>query len=268
MPRIRVNGIDMYYEIHGQGEPLVLIAGLAGDHTNWLELVEQLQGRFRCLVFDNRGMGQSDRPEMEYTTQLYANDTAQLMQATGFHAAHIVGLSMGACIAQELCLAFPDTVLSLVLVSGWARPDNYFRELIRLWIWLAENAGPETPWLFGNLWSFSHRMYNENPHKLQALMDGIRDAGLSVPAFVRQARSLVTHDAFARLSGVRAPCLVLVGSHDILTPPVLSEELNQAIPGSQLRILPGLAHAFPLEVPEVLTREILGFLPVSGPGQG
>ena len=260
MASIHANGIDMYYEIHGEGELVVFIAGLAGDHANWLATVDALKTRYRCLIFDNRGMGQTDHPDGEYTTRLYAKDTAKLMEATGFGQAHIVGLSMGACIAQELCLGYPNKVRSMMLISGWARPDHYFSELIRLWIWVAENTPSPVPWHYGNLWSFSHRLYNETPEKLQAIIDGVIEAQIEIPAFVRQAHSLLTHDALDRLHLVMAPTMILVGSEDILTPPQLSRELHQAIPGSQLKLLDGQPHAFPLEDPQLLTSEILNFL--------
>ncbi|NIM92390.1 MAG: alpha/beta hydrolase, partial [Anaerolineales bacterium] len=79
MCKLHVNDIEMYYEIHGKGEPLVLIEGLASDHTAWTPQVEELKTQFRCLIFDNRGMGQTDSPEIEYTTRMFAEDTVRLM---------------------------------------------------------------------------------------------------------------------------------------------------------------------------------------------
>lgn len=259
MSMIHVNELDMYYEIHGEGEPLVLIEGLASDHNAWIPHLEELKKQFRCLVFDNRGMGQTDHPESEYTTRIYADDTARLMEATGFTQAHLVGLSMGACIAQELCLAYPEKVLSMLLVSAWARADNYFRELINLWIYLAENAGPDATWMDVLLWSFSPKMYNERPKDIQDLKEGLRQAEISLPAFIRQAYSLITHDAFDRLNQVKVPTLILVGEEDIFTPYRLAQGLHQAIPHSQLKVLEGQAHAFPLENPQVLIKEIIDF---------
>jgi len=237
MNTVRVNGIDIYYEIHGQGEPLVLLEGLASDHSAWVPHLDELTKHFRCLIFDIRGMGQTDKPKSEYTTRIYADDTAMLMEAAGFTNAHLVGLSMGACIAQELCLAYPDKVRSMVLVSGWARADNYFTELVNLWIQMAERAESNVMWTDILLWSFSAKMYNERPKDIQTLKDELNQAGISLQAFVRQARSLLTHDAFDRLSQVKAPTLILVGSEDIFTPYRLAEELHRAIPGSQLEVL-------------------------------
>lgn len=260
MCKLQANDIEIYYEIHGEGKPLVLLEGLASDHTAWLPHVEKLKEQFRCLVFDNRGMGQTDCPEIEYTSRMFAEDTAKLMEATGFKQAHIVGLSMGASIAQELSLAHPEKVLSMVLVSGWARADNFFKELINHWIYLAGNDDPIILWTDVLLWSFSSIMFNERPDDIQELKDGVLQAGISPGAFIRQARSLITHDAFDRLKDVKAPTQILVGQEDILTPLRLAQELRSAIPNSKLKILKEQAHAFPLENPQVLVDEIVNFI--------
>jgi len=259
MCKLHVNDIDVYYEIHGEGKPLVLIEGLASDHNAWMPHVEELKQEFKCLVFDNRGMGQTDCPEIEYTSRIYAEDTAKLMEATGFGQAHIVGLSMGASIAQELCLNHAEKVLSMVLVSGWARADNFFKELINHWIYLAEIDDPNFLWTDVLLWSFSPMMFNERPDDIQELKESVLQTEISPGAFIRQARSLITHDAYDRLKDVKAPSLILVGQEDILTPHRLAQELHMAIPNSKLKVLQGQAHAFPLENPHVLIGEIRNF---------
>ena len=260
MNTVQVNGINLYYEIHGQGEPLVLIEGLASDHNAWGPHLDALTKHFRCLIFDNRGMGHTDKPESEYTTRVYAEDTASLMDAVGFSDAHLAGLSMGACIAQELCLAYPDKVRSMVLVSGWARPDNYFAELVNLWIQMAENSETDVMWKDILLWSFSPKMYKERPKDIQSLKDDLNQADISMRAFIQQARSLITHDAYDRLAQVKVPALILVGSADIFTPYRLAEELHRAIPGSQLEVLENQAHAFPLENPQALDGRLIHFI--------
>jgi len=260
MNTVRVNGIDVYYEIHGQGEPLVLIEGLASDHNAWGPHLDALTQHFRCLIFDNRGMGLNDKPDGEYTTRVYAEDTANLMDAVGFSNAHLVGLSMGACIAQELCLAYPDKVRSMMLVSGWARPDNFFAELVNLWIQMAEKAESNVMWKDILLWSFSPKMYEERPGDIQSLKDDLNQDDISMQAFINQARSLITHDAYDRLAQVKVPTLILVGSADIFTPYRLAEELHRAIPDSQLEVLENQAHAFPLENPQVLDERIIRFI--------
>jgi pimeloyl-ACP methyl ester carboxylesterase len=115
MPAIRVNGISIYYELHGEGIPLVLIMGLRRNLEWWYCQIPELSKHFKVITLDNRGAGRSDKPDMEYSIRLFADDTAGLMEALGIHNAHILGVSMGGYIAQELALNYPDKVRSLIL---------------------------------------------------------------------------------------------------------------------------------------------------------
>src|SRR5881396_8351 len=104
MPRVRVGDIDMYYVEAGAGEPLVLVMGFSGDHSAWGLQFHALAQRCRVIAFDNRGVGQTDAPDRPYTTRMMADDTVGLMDALGVARAHVVGVSMGGMIAQELAL--------------------------------------------------------------------------------------------------------------------------------------------------------------------
>ena len=115
MPKQKVNRIEIYYEMHGQGDPLVLIMGLRRNAEWWYRQIPTLSKHFQVLVFDNRGAGRTDKPKMDYSIRLFADDTAGLMEALGIREANILGVSMGGYIAQELALNYPDRVKRLVL---------------------------------------------------------------------------------------------------------------------------------------------------------
>jgi pimeloyl-ACP methyl ester carboxylesterase len=117
MPKIRVNAVELYYEIRGAGEPLLLIAGLGFGAWSWYRQIPDFSRAFLTLAFDNRGAGHSEKPEMAYTIEMMAEDAAALLRALGIERAHVLGHSMGGYIAQELALRHPDLVLRLVLVS-------------------------------------------------------------------------------------------------------------------------------------------------------
>ena len=121
MPKIQANGIELFYEESGAGEPLLLIAGFACDHTNWRKLVPLLASSYRLITFDNRGVGQSSSPTTPYTIGQMAEDTIGFLDAIGLDSVHVAGHSMGGQIALELALSSPTRVKSLILLSSCAK---------------------------------------------------------------------------------------------------------------------------------------------------
>lgn len=120
MPFVDTNGIRMHYEERGSGEPLVLLMGLGAPGSLWEDHVQAFEQHFRCLLVDNRGAGESDKPAGPYSTRMMAEDTAGLLRALGVEQARVAGISMGSGIAQELALAYPELVRSLVLIDRFA----------------------------------------------------------------------------------------------------------------------------------------------------
>ncbi len=126
MPTVRANGIMIYYEMHGAGEPLLLIGGLGADITLLRLLIASLSPRHQVIAFDNRGAGRSDKPDLPYTIAMLASDTADLLEALGVRGADVAGISMGGKIALELALSYPHLVGRLVLISTYP-PAWYWR---------------------------------------------------------------------------------------------------------------------------------------------
>src|ERR1044071_6561394 len=127
MPSVRVGEISMYYIEAGRGEPLVLVMGLGAGHLAWGFQVPAFAERYRVIAFDNRGAGQTDAPDHPYTTRMMADDTVGLMDALGVERAHVLGVSMGGMIAQEIALDHPDRVRSLQLHATLGRPDGFLQ---------------------------------------------------------------------------------------------------------------------------------------------
>jgi pimeloyl-ACP methyl ester carboxylesterase len=140
MPSVQVNDIAIYYELHGAGEPLVLINGLAADVSEYGDMIRWLAKRFTVLAFDNRGAGRTDKPHTPYSIEQMAADTAGLMQALGMKQAHVLGISMGGRIALALTLWHPGLVNRLVLVSTSAQGVRRGRRLRLLGVvsWLPQ----------------------------------------------------------------------------------------------------------------------------------
>ena len=134
MPTINVNDINIYYEVHGEGEPLILIGGLANDITDYTDhttIIPELSQHYTVIAFDNRGVGRTDKPDAPYSIEMMAEDTVGLLDTLGITKAHLLGISMGGRIALALTLRHPERVNALVLASTGARVVRTWWRTIR-----------------------------------------------------------------------------------------------------------------------------------------
>jgi pimeloyl-ACP methyl ester carboxylesterase len=262
MPKVRVNGIDLNYIEVGAGDPLLLIMGFGGDHLAWVFQTPAFAERFRVIAFDNRGAGQSDVPDVAYTTRMMADDAAGLLDALGVERAHVLGVSMGGMIAQELALSHPQRVWSLQLHCTLARPDRYMDALIESWRTVRTKVTPEEWMRIVALWLFSPTTYAERPEFVEAVIQtGIANPHpFTLTGFLRQGDAVRSHDTLARIGTLRAPTLVSVAEDDILVPPRFSRALAAAVPNAQLRVVPRAGHCLFWERPDVFNTMCLEFL--------
>ena len=262
MPKIRSNGLQMYYELDETGTPVVLVSGLTLDHLAWAPQVPDLRAAgYRCLQFDNRDVGQTDQSPTAYTIRQFAADTIGLMDALDVPSAHIVGASMGGMIAQEIGLNYPARVLSLTLVCTVAATDAALGDIVRAWQVLRPPASPEQFTLTISPWLFTSRFY-ERPEAMQGLLQMVRDNPYpqTATAFSRQCDAILSHDAAGRLRSLRAPTHIIVGTEDVLTPPRYSHTLAALIADARLTEIPAAGHGLFWErVPE-FNHAVIGFL--------
>jgi pimeloyl-ACP methyl ester carboxylesterase len=257
---VSANGVDLWAEQEGEGPDVLFISGLADEGACWVDQVAGLKDSYRITTFDNRGVGRSAVPHGPYEIADFARDTVALMDAIGLDRPHVVGSSMGGAIAQELVLAHPDRVASLVLNGTWCRGDRFLHEVIRSWMWTAEHADSIRDFLVAvNLWCFAPRIWNDGT------MDGWLDAfeqspnQQSVEAFCWSAEGLFGHDTADRLGEIRVPTLVTVGELDLVLPPRFSEAIADRIPGSLLVVVPEAGHQPFQEFPDDYNRTLRGF---------
>ena len=261
MPKVSVNGIELYYEVQGTGDPLLLVAGFACDHTVWSLVVPQLAAHFRVIAFDNRGAGQSSSLEAVASIRQMAGDAAGLLDAIGLASAHIAGHSMGGMIAQELALAHPDKVQSLQLVSSCAQVDARGRAIIEFWGALPRLVDTETmgrillPWLHTNA-------FFAKPGAVEQLLDQYLSYPFPPSAETIQGQSLAisSFGSSSRLGELDCPTLVVVGEEDILFPIEFSRQLVQGIRGAELVVLKKTGHGLLIESPDAVARAMLDFL--------
>jgi pimeloyl-ACP methyl ester carboxylesterase len=266
VPRVRVGGVHLHYAETGAGEPLVLIMGLGGDHLAWGFQVPVFAKHYRVIAFDNRGVGQSDQPDAPCTTALMARDTLGLLDALDIEHAHVLGVSMGGMIAQEVALAAPDRVRSLQLHATLARPDAYVLRLLEAWRLVRARCSLEESLRTIGLWLFAPATYNERQDFVEALLaNALAHPYPQSPAgFFRQTEAVAAHDALERLGAIRCPTLVTVAEEDILVPPRFARELAARIPGAELAILPGAGHVYFWERADAFNDVCLRFLAARG----
>jgi 3-oxoadipate enol-lactonase len=274
MSTVRTGDIDVYYEQHGSGDPLLLIMGLAADSTAWLFQVPEFARHYRTIVFDNRGVGRSAKPAGPYTIHEMADDAAGLLDALDVRRAHVVGVSMGGMIAQELALRHPERVRGLVLGCTFPEPDAEAERQRAFSI--AQFGGRVTatgetqidvsaidPFAF-----FQHllpRIFNQSfidreLPKLLQVFSGALQYGFSLEAILGQVAAVMGHRATDRLHQIESPTLVITGDADLLVSPANSDILARNIPGAKLVKVPGGSHGFNFETPEIFNREVLDFL--------
>ena len=243
MATVSANGVELWVEQDGEGDDVLFIAGLADEGASWVDQVASLRDRYRVTIFDNRGVGRSSTPGGAFRIADFMADTAALMNALGVERAHVVGSSMGGAIAQELALAQPERIRSLVLNGTWCRGDRFLHEIFRSWMWSARKADSVRDFLVAvNLWCFSPRIWNEGIMDEWLAAAEASPYAQSVDAFCRSAEALLDHDTADRVGAISAPTLVTVGELDLVLPPRFSQELARRIPNARLVVIAAAGH--------------------------
>ncbi|RME07702.1 MAG: alpha/beta fold hydrolase [Anaerolineae bacterium] len=265
MPKVEVNGVNLYYEVTGEGEPLVLIAGLGYPLWQWHKMIPYLAEHFRVVAFDNRGVGQSDTPPGPYTAQMLAADTVGLLDALGIEKAIIMGHSMGGFVAQALALDYPARVSKLILCSTNFGGPNHVPITPEAMAVLSDTTGdPQTRFFNGIKVSTAPGWAEANPEVVQEWLDWRLANPINLPGYQAQMAiglALISPEAAFenRLPQVKAPTLILFGAHDKVVPPANADLLAAKIPNSQVVIFPDAGHFFPIEVPEAASRAVIEF---------
>jgi 3-oxoadipate enol-lactonase len=263
MPTVQANGIEINYEVQGEGEPLVLIPYLAADQACYAFQVAEYAKHFTCLTVDLRGAGLSGKPEGSYTTELLADDVAAFMQAAGIERAHIAGLSLGAATGMQLAARHPAMVRSLSLHSAWPATDPYLRVVVEGWQIMAQALGSVTDMVIKGIfpWCFTPGLYATRPEYIDSLADFVRGRPMPpVEAFLRQSAAVIGHDASGVLGSIQAPTLLTFGRHDMVTSTRFAGPLTDAIAGSELVVFEDCSHAPIYENVAEFNAQTLAFL--------
>jgi len=257
MPIARIKGISIHYQVAGRGDPLVMIMGFNAGRLGWLPQIPFFRKYYRVVTFDNRGVGKSDKPPGPYSTRMMADDTVRLMDLLGIERAHILGLSMGGMIAQELAVEYPQRVMKLVLACTYASQDGTSGDSLeqaRLW-----QLAPEEQLRAMISLAFNNPLYRCVFGLLVRMQSRFMRAAGRV-GMEGQSEACRQHNTLERLSLITAPTLIIVGTGDRVIKPVCSEIIAARIPNARLIQVDGGAHYLSLENRRVFNREVLNFL--------
>lgn len=263
MPRIRAGNITLNYDRQGNGEPLLLIPYLAADYACYAFQVADYSKHFTCISIDLRGTGESDKPGGAYSTEMFADDVAALMQAIGLPNAHVSGLSLGAATAMWLAAKYPERVNSLSLHSCWPKTDLFVRTVVQGWQTMAKamNSVPEMVIQGIFPWCFTPDLYAQKPDYIKALSDFLRTRPKQpVDAFIQQSDAVIAHDAEGQLTKISAPTLITFGRHDTVTSTRFADRLKGGIIDSELHIFEDCSHAPLYENVAAFNERTLAFL--------
>ena len=263
MPKVRANNIIINYDQQGTGEPLILIPYLAADYACYAFQVAEYAKHFTCISIDLRGTGESDKPEGVYSTELFADDVAALMQAVGIPNAHVSGLSLGAAVGMWLAAKYPEKVKSLSLHSAWAKTDPFLQTVVEGWQVTAKALGsvPEMVILSIFPWCFTPELYAARPECIQSLAEFVRGRPVQpLASFLQESNAVIAHDVAAQLDQIAVPTQITFGRRDVVTSTRFADRMTGAIRGSELLIFDECAHAPIYEQVEEFNEKTLAFL--------
>jgi len=270
MPKAPVNGINMYYKVLGKGIPLVLIQGFAGPHQAWFFQTPVFKKYYKVIIFDNRGIWKSGTSGEPYTIRTMADDVIGLMDYLDIDKAHILGLSLGGIVAQEVAISYPERVIKLVLASTFAGKTFTGKEV--------KDVNPELKDMLGiqegstdvdsNNVDFKKLMnfmvtaaFNKRLYRMVLVplaKYGMRS--VDPEGYLRQLESVAGHDTLDRLHLIKARTLVITGAGDRILSPSISDLIASRIPNARLVKVKGGSHAFFMEMRGRFNKEVLDFL--------
>jgi len=253
MPSVDASGTELHYLRAGEGEPLLLIQGMSATHLTWgRPFLDEMERSFECIVFDNRGMGLSGEAEMPFTIADMAGDTAGLLDALGLDTVHVVGISMGGMIAQELALAHPDRIRTLTLGATYCGgPEGTLMEPEDLQMLGAALASGDRDQVYRAMWEINMSPgFREEESRYAAFTE--MAAALPAPkqVIMQQMRACGFHDTSERLGSLTPPTMVVHGDADRLLGPGNGRQIASLIPGARLEMLADVGHMFWWEQPQ------------------
>jgi 3-oxoadipate enol-lactonase len=257
MPKVRSNGIDLYYEVNGKGHPLLFIHGLGDSTESWEQQVAFFSKHYQVVTFDVRGHGRSDKPPGPYSIPLFNQDTAGLIQSLHIAPAHVVGLSLGGMIAFQLAVTYPDMLRSMTIVnSGPSMILRSFKQRFEIYrrLFLIRALGMKAMGKF-----ISSRLLPKQEQAELRRVVADRIAGNDKRAYLDSTRALVGWSVAEQLASISCPTLVISGDQDYI-PVSVKEAYVAKMPRAELVVIEDSRHVSHIDQPEKFDKVLLSFL--------
>jgi 3-oxoadipate enol-lactonase len=257
MANVTINNINLYYEEHGDGDPLVFIHGLGSSTQDWESQVSDFSKSYKVVTLDLRGHGRTDKPAGPYFIPMMASDLAGLFQSLRLPPAHVVGLSLGGAVAFQFVLDYPFSVKTMTIVNSGpslgGTPEEAQKEIERR-VGIVQQLGMRA---MGE--ALSPALF---PNPAQAALRETfskRWAGNDPQAYIEATRSIAGFNVLEKLGEIECPTLILASDQDY-TPVSIKENYTRLIPNAELVVIQGAHHALPLEEPEKFNIALREFL--------
>jgi pimeloyl-ACP methyl ester carboxylesterase len=262
MPKLNVNGVELYYELHGRAEEVIVLNnGVIANTATWANQLPALTPHYRVLLYDMRGQGQSQKwavGDPDYTWETHAADLAALLDALSIETAHVGGISYGGELSLVFALRYPERCRSLFVADAVSHAELQLRAIVESWITAAQTGSHETFYRATWFWNFSEAFFASHYDLLASRVEAAK--ALDLPSVIQLCRCFNRLNVTGRMAQISLPTCVVVGEQDILKPVHYSQTIADAISNSELHVLPGAGHASFWEKAAEFNTVLLGFL--------
>ena len=261
MPSIDTGRFKLHYVEEGDGFPVVLIHGLAGDHRAWMPQIGALKGDYRVVAFDNPGSGASSDVDAPATTEDLARATLSLMDGLGIDRAHVIGRSMGGSIAQHMALLAPEKIQSVAMAASFARLDPLGAHVLTNMRQILEWRDNWADWARHGAWLFfAPGFYNGNPEAVAQMTAIIGDEARSKISYVNLNKACLAHDTLDRLGDIACPTLIMAGALDPVCSMTATRWMQERLPEAETVIFEHSSHFFLVEEADKAMSTIIDWL--------
>ncbi len=257
MPTLATDDLNIYYEIHGEGPPLIFLHGLGSSTRDWEYQIEFFAGRYQVIAMDFRGHGQSGKPPGPYSVQLFAADTVKLLKALNLGPAHIAGLSMGGMVAFQMAVDTPELIASLTIINSG--PELVFRSFAERMAFLQRSLIIRCLGIKYMAQVLAKILLPEPHQKTLQKQLLQRWAQNDKKAYLASLQAITGWSVADRISAIQAPTLVISADQDY-TPIAFKEAYIARMPMAELAIINNSRHLSPIDQPEQVNTAIQNFL--------